>query len=798
VNQYGRWAYGPWFWPPTTNVEHGPIANPYFDPACDPDLGWCEPPLMPGVPFLSMGMESFNDTPVVNGTVYPTLTVQPKAYRFRVLNAANDRFFNLSLYQAVDANGVLCDANNPNPAVESTGVACTEVQLNPAEVAAALEDPTVFPTPVAGTEGPAWIQIGTEAGFLPAPVVIPAQPTTWVNDPTVFNAGNVDQHSLLIGSAERADVVVDFSAYAGQTLILYNDAPAAFPARDPRYDYYTGNGDYRETGGASSTLPGYGPNTRTVMQIKVAAAPPAPFDLDALTNAWQATSLGGQGVFETGQNPIIVGQGAYNSAYGTSFQNNGPRAGLAQIYDTSLTFDTLLGPQLTMSFRPKMIQDEMGEAFEHEYGRMSGFLGVETPNAQAGLQNMILMPYPSPPTEILRGIVVDGTDTSLVVTPIADADDGTQIWKITHNGVDTHPIHFHLYEVQLLNRVGWDGIIRKPDLNEIGWKETVRVSPLEDTIVALRPILPHHPFDVPNSVRLIDPTMHEGEYLANSTQQEALGLPIFAFNPDGEPIDIINHYVNFGAEYVWHCHILSHEEMDMMHAQVVGIAPEAPTGLTFVRAGSGPNQRYDLSWQDNSVNETAFVVERRVAGSTGAWTTVATVPSTVLAIPYVKANDLGPTLGLRTYADPIGNTRTLYEYQVYAINVVGDVWDYSNPAFNNILVGGFPTLTLDSRGDASSGVAAPSGLTGSPVVKNRRTATVNLSWTDASNNETGFLIQRADNAGFSLGVVNATVASNVTTFAQTVSPGRTYYYRVLAFSDAHQSAWSNTATVIVP
>jgi hypothetical protein len=238
--------------------------------------------------------------------------------------------------------------------------------------------------------------------------------------------------------------------------------------------------------------------------------------------------------------------------------------------------------------------------------------------------------------------------------------------------------------------------------------------------------------------------------------------------------------------------------MDMMHAQVVGIAPEAPTGLTFVRAGSGPNQRYDLSWQDNSMNETAFVVERRVAGSTGAWTTVATVPSTVLAIPYVKANDLGPTLGLRTYADPIGNTRTLYEYQVYAINVVGDVWDYSNPAFNNILVGGFPTLTLDSRGDASSGVAAPSGLTGSPVVKNRRTATVNLSWTDASNNETGFLIQRADNAGFSLGVVNATVASNVTTFAQTVSPGRTYYYRVLAFSDAHQSAWSNTATVIVP
>ncbi len=150
VNQYGRWAYGPWFWPPTSNVENGPIPNPYFDPACDPDATWCEPQLMPGVPYNSMGMESFNDTPVVNGTAYPTLTVDPKAYRFRILNAANDRFFNLSLYQAIDANGVLCDANNPNPAPESTGVPCTEVALNPDEVAAALDDPTVFPTPARG------------------------------------------------------------------------------------------------------------------------------------------------------------------------------------------------------------------------------------------------------------------------------------------------------------------------------------------------------------------------------------------------------------------------------------------------------------------------------------------------------------------------------------------------------------------------------------------------------------------------------------------------------------------------
>ena len=805
VNEFGRWAYGPWFWPPTNSVDYPPIDNPYYDPACNPDLQWCEPPLMPSTPYNSMGMETFNDTPVVNGMAYPTLTLEPKAYRFRILNAANDRFFNLSLYKAIDANGVLCDAANTVPAAESTGVACTEVFLNPAEVEAALTDPAgVFPTPVVGTEGPDWIAIGTEGGFLPTPVVIPAHPTTWVTDPTVFNAGNVDQHSLLIAPAERHDVIVDFSQYAGQTLILYNDAPAAFPARDPRYDYYTGNPDLRDTGGAPSTLPGYGPNTRTVMQIKIEGTPAPAFNFGALQTAFKATSLGGQGVFENGQHPIIVGQGAYNSAYGTSFTGND---GLVQIFDTSLNFGRLVDPdvatnpgppyvtstaaqRLAMSLKGKMIQDEMGEAFELEYGRMSGFLGVETPNAQAGLQNMILHPYVYPPDEIIKGVELP---PGVSVTPIASADDGTQIWKITHNGVDTHPIHWHLYDVQLINRVGWDGIVRKPEANELGWKDTIRVSPLEDTIVALRPIVPQLPAGwngLPNSIRLLDPSMLEGEYLhhANTTQQEALGLPILAFNPDGEPVDIINHYVNFGWEYVLHCHILSHEEMDMMHAQVVGIAPKAPTFVSAVASGNGGNRSYTVTWIDNSKNETAFVIERASSPS-GPWSILATVPSDRLTV--------GPGTGTRTYID---RTRNTFYYQVYAVNVVGDTWDYSNPAFNQIPPGGgWPTLTLDSRGTAVTVLGAPTNLTASAAAKNRKTATVTLNWTDNAAIETGFLVQRADNAAFSLGVVNATVAgADITTFTQDVTRGKTYYYRVLAFNDTTQSDWSNTASVTTP
>ena len=125
--------------------------------------------------------------------------VEPKAYRFRLLNAANDRFFNLQWYVA-DSSG-------------------TEVALKASEVAAAQVDPNVFPTPdtTISPAGPNWLQIGSEAGFLPTPVTVPNQPITWITDPTRFDFGNVDQHSMLIAPAERSDVIVDFSKYAGKT-----------------------------------------------------------------------------------------------------------------------------------------------------------------------------------------------------------------------------------------------------------------------------------------------------------------------------------------------------------------------------------------------------------------------------------------------------------------------------------------------------------------------------------------------------------------------------------------------------
>jgi FtsP/CotA-like multicopper oxidase with cupredoxin domain/fibronectin type 3 domain-containing protein len=826
--------------------------NPYYDSNCDPETTWCEPELMPGVPYLSMGMEAFNDTPIVNGTAYPTTTVQPKSYRLRVLNAANDRFFNFSLYEA-DATG-------------------TEVALNPSEVeAAAAGDTTVFPTPVA-PKGPDWIQIGTEGGFLPAPTVIPAQPITWVNDPTVFNAGNVDQHSLLLGPAERADVVVDFSKFAGKTLIVYNDAPAAFPARDARYDYYTGNADLRDTGGAPPTPAGFGPNTRTVMQIKVADTAPAPaFDLGALTAAFRHQA-DGSGVFESGQNPIIVGQGAYNSAYGTSFQSSGPNAGLVQIYDEKLSFPTLSGNQLTIDFQSKAIQDEMGEAFEKEYGRMSGNLGLEVPNAQAGQQqNLILYPFVNPASEIIDGVELEAGQID--AQPISSAADGTQIWKITHNGVDTHPIHFHLYDVQVLNRVGWDGIIRKPDANELGWKDTLRISPLEDTIVALRPIIPKIPFGVPDSIRPLNPMMPIGsEDGFNSVDANG--------NPITPPIS--NRVVNLGWEYVWHCHILSHEEMDMMRPISVRVDRALATPPTIRSFAVNPTTgAVSLAWSDTTApdygdprtwasaqNEIGFRVER------------APINKNATTGTYVK---VGQTLANQTsFTDNTAVLGTSYRFRIVAFNAAGDsasapvggplvpaptaptqvavtaqsgpslqvAWrdNASNESYfllersvngsaawslvatpparsntgsasytDNAVAAGqtyqYRVAAVNSGGTsayATSPVvrvqavpAAPSGLAATAVQSAKR-ANVTLTWTDNATDEGGFTIQRATNAAFTIGVNNQNVAAKagsgttVTVSQSGLYRGVTYFYRVRAFNLGGSSPWSNVSTVVTP
>ncbi len=690
ANGFGHWDYGPWFWPPQNTLTAGPLTVPCTSAAFPPPAGSSVWPTLqcPIMPNPSGTPEAFMDTPVLNGKAYPVLHVAPAAYRFKILAAGNDRSWNLSWFLAdptVPGNtevamlpaappvrgGLipLCTAINPvavPPLVLGLVTALLDANGNPLNGTGLPANcwPNYGPqqgipkpqtmwaadgraggAPDPRTAGPPWIQIGTEGGLLPAPVVIPATPINYEQNVRSITIGSVAMHGLWIGPAERADVIVDFSAYAGKTLILYNDAPAPVPAADSRLDYFTGDGDQSPIGGAPNTQPGYGPNTRTLMQVIVDGTAPnsVPFSLASLRSAFASTATT-TGVFAATQPPIIVPEAGYTSAYNTPYTNN-----YSAIQATSLTYPplglgvasvavlaggsgytaptvtfgagctvspsatatlgaageilavTLTNPGAGCATAPAVSFDPSGtgasatasllattayrskaiqELFTLDYGRMNATLGTELPLTNFLTQTTIPLGYIDPATEILQ-------------------PNGVQLWKITHNGVDTHFIHFHLFNVQVINRMGWDGSLRYPDANELGWKETVRMNPLEDILVATQPIQPQLPWPIPDSFRMMDVTRLPG------TTAQFTGIDPFTNNP----APVSNAVQNFGWEYVWHCHILGHEENDMMRPMVFQAPPPAPSNLT---AAPDPviTGQVNLSWQDNSVNETSFTVQR--------------------------------------------------------------------------------------------------------------------------------------------------------------------------------------------
>jgi len=141
----------------------------------------------------------------------------------------------------------------------------------------------------------------------------------------------------------------------------------------------------------------------------------------------------------------------------------------------------------------------------------------------------------------------------------------TEDWYIVNPTADTHPIHLHLVQFQLVSRQAidtknymaqWTAINGMPPLpldmtptsvditpylkgkamptppNEQGWKDTVRMNPGEVTRIRVR----WAPQDAP--------TVGSGASYP--------GLNLYPFDP------------TIGPGYVWHCHIIDHEDNEMM------------------------------------------------------------------------------------------------------------------------------------------------------------------------------------------------------------------------------------------
>jgi hypothetical protein len=151
------------------------------------------------------------------------------------------------------------------------------------------------------------------------------------------------------------------------------------------------------------------------------------------------------------------------------------------------------------------------------------------------------------------------------------------------------------------------------------------------------------PFAVPNSIRAMDVTSPIGSTMG-----------FFGVDPNGNPSAVVNQLVNYGWEYVWHCHLLGHEENDMMRPMALVVAPAAPTLLAAYQVSS-PLPGVKLIWMNNASNATTFIIQR----------------ATILDPTFLNPVNIDSGGLVTTFTDTNASPGMNYYYRVIASNVVG-------------------------------------------------------------------------------------------------------------------------------
>jgi len=189
--------------------------------------------------------------------------------------------------------------------------------------------------------------------------------------------------------------------------------------------------------------------------------------------------------------------------------------------------------------------------------------------------------------------------------------------------------------------------------------------------------------------------------------------------------------------------------------QAFAAVPFTPTTLTGTPLST---TQLKLGWQDNSYNEKGFKLERCQGIGCSDFNQIATTASNII-----------------TYADNGLVPGETYSYRVRAYNTVGDS-AYSSPPLS-------VTMPLPPR--------PPANLVATPLSD----IEIRLTWTDASNNEKGFKVERCQGANCTNFVQITTVGVNVTGYTNTgLSLDTVYRYRIRAYNDFADSTYTDIVT----
>lgn len=408
--------------------------------------------------------------------------------------------------------------------------------------------------PVSKNDGPPLWVIGTDGGYLDKPVKI---------DPTL--AGK-----LVMMPGERYQVIVDFKGYQAGAI-------------GPNGRTYSGTWLLRNT--AKTPFPaGEAPNGNTtgrIMQFRVASAPAQDTSFNPAIAG--ATLRGAQG-----QGPALVKLADPTSGL--------LAAGITVQKTRQLTLNEVMGmPQQT-------VDPITGNQTAYPGGPLEILVNNTKWNGKriTGVTNGKYVFTPIP------GFVADATGMNFLSERPSEGE--TEVLEIVNLTADAHPIHLHLVQFQIVNRQkfdvkaytavydaafpggGYDPMTMKPYLKgvyipgwgppqaydtnpantravggnpdielkgkngkpvylqglaipplpqEAGWKDTIIAYPGQVTRIAVR----WAPTDIP----------------ANAAPADAF----YPFDPNG------------GQGYVWHCHIIDHEDNEMMRPDEVVPNPGA-------------------------------------------------------------------------------------------------------------------------------------------------------------------------------------------------------------------------------
>jgi FtsP/CotA-like multicopper oxidase with cupredoxin domain len=408
--------------------------------------------------------EAFFNTIVVNGVTWPKLEVAPAIYRFRLLNGSNSRFLNLSL----------------------------KIVSSPLAVLVGKEL--------------SFYQIGAEQGFLPKVVEIRTGFATPLPGDGAFPspadrvpAPDPDQ-GLLMGLAERADVLVDFRLLPPGTVVrMLNEAPD-----EPfgGFDGHPGEPAFSDSA-----------TTGQVMQFVVNWSMLRPRDL--LTTSPWALRLAAEP--SLGREPVPQRKVSLNEAVSEKVCVYVDELGVPLVPIKKIP--GAVPPDCTFRFKPSH-----PSPFGAPFGPTQALLGTVDFDPVTGAPFGVPLRWTdtsgvSRPVDVT---MADGVTLKTILVTENPRRGNVEEWKIYNFTEDAHPIHLHLVRFDVVGRTDFDGF-PSPHGSvqpwETGFKDTVIAYPGEITTVRAT-------FDIE-------------------------GL------------------------YVWHCHIVEHEDNEMMRPFVVSPAQDA-------------------------------------------------------------------------------------------------------------------------------------------------------------------------------------------------------------------------------